>query len=261
MNLLQLPLPDNCEQDFPIVQYADDTLLIMEACLKQLFFLKAILNSFATSTGLRVNYNKSNMYPINVNPEKMEILSRTLNCQIGATPFTYLGLPLIQRIEKRLSCSSNFLSQARRLELVNSVFSALPTLFMCTLKIPKSIIKQIDIYRKHCLWRGNDTSSKKSPLVAWSTITQRKVSGGLGVLRLETQNDALLLKFFHKFFNSYDLPWVNIIWNKYYTPGGLPGHRRIGSFWWKSMLKLLHNFKGLTHPIIGNGRSILFWED
>jgi hypothetical protein len=184
MNLLQLPLPDNCEQDFPIVQYADDTLLIMEACPKQLFFLKAILNSFATSTGFRVNYNKSNMYPINVNPEKMEILSRTLNCQIGAMSFTYLGLPLglskpriqqflplIQRIEKRLSCSSNFLSQAGRLELVNSVFSALPTFFMCTLKIPKSIIKQIDIYRKHCLWRGNDTSSKKPPLVAWSTIT------------------------------------------------------------------------------------------
>jgi hypothetical protein len=94
LNLLQLPLLDSCEQDFPIVQYADDTLLIMEACPKQLFFLKAILNSFATSTGLRVNYNKSSMYPINVNPRKMEILSRTLNCQTGAMPFTYLRLPL-----------------------------------------------------------------------------------------------------------------------------------------------------------------------
>jgi hypothetical protein len=274
MNLLQLPLLDSCEQDFPIVQYADDTLLIMKACPKQLFFLKAILNSFATSTGLRVKYNKSNMYPINVNPGKMEILSRTLNCQAGAMPFTYLRLPLglskpklqqflplIQRIENRLSCTSNFLSQAGRLELVNSVFSALPTFFMCTLKIPSSIIKQIDIYRKHCLWRGNGTSSKKPPLVAWSTITKQKVSGGLGVIRLETQNDALPLKFFHKFFNSHHLPWVNIIWNSYYTSGRLPGHRRIGSFWWKSMLKLLHNFKGLAYPIISNGRSILFWKD
>jgi hypothetical protein len=27
------------------------------------------------------------------------------------------------------------------------------------------------------------------------------------------------------------------------------------------MLKLLHNFKGLAHPIIGNGKSIMFWED
>jgi hypothetical protein len=180
-------------------------------------------------------------------------------------PFTYLGLPLglakprnqhflplIQRIEKRLSCSSNFLSQAGRLELVNSVFSALPTFFMCTLKIPKTIIKQIDIFRKHCLWRGNDISSKKSPLVAWVSVTQRKVNGGLGVLRLET------LKFLHKFFNSYDLPWVNLIWNNYYLSRGLPCHRNIGSFWWKSMIKLLSNFKGLAHLVIGNGRSISF---
>jgi retron-type reverse transcriptase len=75
LNLLKLPLPAIGDQDFSIVQYADDTLLILQACPKQLFFLKAILNSFATSTGLKVNYNKSNMYPINVPPEKMEILS------------------------------------------------------------------------------------------------------------------------------------------------------------------------------------------
>jgi hypothetical protein len=93
-NLLQLPLTENCGQDFPIVQYVDGTLLIMEACPKQLFFLKAVLNSYATSTGLRVNYNKSSMYPINVCPERMEILSRTFNCQTGSMPFTYLGLPL-----------------------------------------------------------------------------------------------------------------------------------------------------------------------
>jgi hypothetical protein len=271
---LKLPLPAIGDQDFPIVQYADDTLLILEACPKQLFFLKAILNSFATSTGLKVNYNKSNMYPINLPPEKMEILSRTLNCQIGEMPFTYLGLPLglakprkqhflplIQRIEKRLSCSSNFLSQAGRLVLVNSVFSALPTFFMCTLKIPKTIIKQIDIFRRNCLWRRNDLSSKKPPLISWVSVTQRKVNGGLGVLHLETQNEALLIKFLHKFFNNNDLPWVNLIWNNYYLSRGLPGHRNIGSFWWKSMIKLLPNFKGLTHPVIGNGKSISFWDD
>jgi hypothetical protein len=273
-NLLKLPLPDIGDQDFPIVQYADDTLLILEACPKQLFFLKAILNSFASSTVLKINYNKSNMYSINVPSEKMEILSRTLNCQIGEMPFTYLGLPLglakprkehfmplIQRIEKRLSCSSNFLSQAGRLELVNSVFSALPMFFMCTLKIPKTIIKQIDMFKKHCPWRGNDISSKKPPLIAWNFVTQRKVNGGLGVLRLETQNEALLIKFLHKFFNNSDLPWVHLVWNKYYLSRGLPGHRDIGSFWWKSMIKLLPNFKELALPVIGNGRSISLWED
>jgi hypothetical protein len=50
-NWVMLPLTENCGQDFPIVQYADDTLLIMEACPRQLFFLKVVLNSYATSTG------------------------------------------------------------------------------------------------------------------------------------------------------------------------------------------------------------------
>lgn len=92
--LLRLPIQQWCGQDFLIVQYWDDTILIMEACQKQLFFLKAILNSFAVSIGLKVNYHKSNIYPVNVSALKIEVLSKSLECSIGTFPFTYLGLPM-----------------------------------------------------------------------------------------------------------------------------------------------------------------------
>ena len=92
--ILWLPLPSNCGPDFPIIQYANDTILIMEACPRQLFFLKVMLNSFAESTRLHVNYHKSNLYPINVMDQKMEILANTFHCKIGSMSFTYLGLPL-----------------------------------------------------------------------------------------------------------------------------------------------------------------------
>jgi hypothetical protein len=69
--LLRLPIPVGYTQDFPIVQYVDDTLLIMTACPQQLFALKAILNSFATSIGLKVNYAKSSMIPINVSAKRL----------------------------------------------------------------------------------------------------------------------------------------------------------------------------------------------
>jgi hypothetical protein len=62
---LTAPIPQPSE-DFPIVQYADDTLLIMQADARQLLFLKSLLNSFADSTGLKVNYRKSQILPINV---------------------------------------------------------------------------------------------------------------------------------------------------------------------------------------------------
>jgi hypothetical protein len=88
-----------------------------------------------------------------------------------------------------------------------------------------------------------------------------KKQRGLGVVRLETHNKALLLKYLHKFFNNYDLPWVNLIWNNYYRSDRLPSCSRIGSFWWRSLLSLVQNFKGLAAPIIGNGKTILFWDD
>jgi hypothetical protein len=69
MNLLKAPLPQ-AHNDFPIVQYADDTLMIMEADSNQLLCLKALLNTFAESTGLHVNYSKSLTVPINVSEER-----------------------------------------------------------------------------------------------------------------------------------------------------------------------------------------------
>lgn len=68
--LLNFPIPLLHTQDFPIVQYADDTLVIMEACPTQLQILKGILDSFAKSTGLKVNYSKSMMVPINVGDDR-----------------------------------------------------------------------------------------------------------------------------------------------------------------------------------------------
>jgi hypothetical protein len=68
--ILSLPLPERCGSNFPIVQYADDTLLILEDCPRQLLALKAILNTFVESTRLKVNYQKSSIYPINVETEK-----------------------------------------------------------------------------------------------------------------------------------------------------------------------------------------------
>jgi hypothetical protein len=47
--------------------------------------------------------------------------------------------------------------------MTNVVFSALPTFFMCSLALTEDVIKQIDKYRKHCLWRGSDINAKKPP--------------------------------------------------------------------------------------------------
>jgi hypothetical protein len=68
------------------------------------------------------------------------------------------------------------------------------------------------------------------------------MQGGLGVLGIHTHNQALLMKFLHKFFNKDNTPCVNIIWETHYQDS-LPGEKMVGSFWWKTILKLLTTFK------------------
>jgi hypothetical protein len=219
MCLLRLPLNVGYSTDFPIIQYVGDTLLIMEACSHQLLVLKALLNTFVNSTGLKVNYSKSSMVPVNLSHEQLVQLAATFNCV--SLPFTYLGLPLsnskptikeclslVHRVERRLLSTSMFLTQGGKLLMVNSVLSSLPTFYMCTIKVPVDILNQIDKYRRYCLWRGGDVNDKKPPMAAWKLVCRPKKRGGLGVIRLRSQNEALLMKKLDKFFAKVDLPWV-----------------------------------------------------
>jgi hypothetical protein len=105
MNLLNLHLHERCGQDFPIVQYVDDTLLIMEACPRQLFFLKEIVHTFVESTGLRVNYNKSSIYPINVSDKKWRFYQELSTIKLVQCPsHTLVCLKEFQSPEYKTLC-------------------------------------------------------------------------------------------------------------------------------------------------------------
>lgn len=91
---LTLPLPIRSDLDFPILRYTDDTLIFMNGVVSELTHLKELLNKFGESTGLKVNYEKSFMVPINVGDHKLDELATCFGCAKGTLPFTYLGLPL-----------------------------------------------------------------------------------------------------------------------------------------------------------------------
>jgi hypothetical protein len=170
-------------------------------------------------------------------------------------------LPLVSKCERRLASFSTFLSQAGRLKMTNVVLSSLPTFYLCTFKLQETVIKQIDKFRKHCLWRGSDLNTKTPPKAAWDLVCLPKNEGGLGVIRLQTHNEPLVLKNLHKFYNKQDIPWVHLIWEKYYRSGKLPNHTMKGSFWWRDNLRLLNLYKGLARVIVGAGNTCSLWLD
>jgi hypothetical protein len=126
-------------------------------------------------------------------------------------------LPIINKIERRMVCLNQLLGYHGRLLLVNSVLSALPTFYLCSQKIPIKVLEQVDKYRKHCLWDKGDVNRKGDCLVAWKKATRPRDQGGLGILYFRAQNNALLCKFLHKFYNKASFPWVQLTWNALYS--------------------------------------------
>ena len=98
-------------------------------------------------------------------------------------------------------------------------------------------------------------------LVAWETVQKPKDQGGLGVINLRLQNDALLLKQLHTFYNQMEVPWVQLVWFKYYQNKVPYTAREMGSFWWKDVLRLHNLYRSIAHCTMGNGASVCFWED
>jgi len=92
-------------------------------------------------------------------------------------------------------------------------------------------------------------------------VQQPKDKGGLGVLNLRLQNDALLLKQLHKFYNRENIPWVQLIWNKYYSTKVPHAAATVGSFWWRDVLKLCTLYRGIASCKIGDGSSVTFFND
>jgi hypothetical protein len=123
------------------------------------------------------------------------------------------------------------------------------------------MIDNIDRARKQCLWRGNDPEKKGGNLVAWEIVQQPKDKGGLGVLNLRLQNDALLLKQSNKFYNKVDTPWVQLVWSKYYESKVPHAAREMGFFGWKDILRLNTIYRGIATCTVGNGSTVCFWDD
>jgi hypothetical protein len=141
------------------------------------------------------------------------------------------------------------------------MLSSLPIFYFCSIKLSIDILNQVDKYMRYCLLRGSDINVKKSPLAAWKLVTRPKSKGGLGVIRLRAHNDTLLMKHLHNFFSENDLPWVKLIWEKYYIKGKLARHIMKGSFWWRGMLKLLDIFKGIAKANFRTRDAILLWSN
>ena len=129
--------------------------------------------------------------------------------------------------------------------VINSLLTSIALYSMCSLQIPNKILEHIQKIRRHCLWDKKTEHGKTcNSLAAWDRVCRPKKKGGLGVLNLKIQNEALLLKFQDTFYNKVDTPWVTLLWNSYYTEKVPHAMDPCGSFWWRDVFKLNYIYRG-----------------
>lgn len=63
---------------------------------------------------------------------------------------------------------------------------------MQAFRLPVGVVKHIDKMRRNFLWKGNETCKGINCLVNWERVCMMKIDGGLGIIDLQCQNDALL---------------------------------------------------------------------
>lgn len=75
-----------------ILQYADDTVLMLE--YDEIYFLnlKFLLYCFEWMSGLRINYHKSEVIVLGGSAEEAIRVANIFNCKLASLPMTYLGI-------------------------------------------------------------------------------------------------------------------------------------------------------------------------
>lgn len=76
------------------LQYANDTLLFLEKNMKIARNLKWLLTCFEHMSGMRINFHKCYLVPINVYSDDVNHFAQDFGCKIGVSPLKYLGVPL-----------------------------------------------------------------------------------------------------------------------------------------------------------------------
>jgi hypothetical protein len=70
---------------YPVL-YADDTLIVFRGDINGVTVLKTILDSFASMTGLHINYAKSTVVPIHMDEQSIQACVQILGCRSEGFP-------------------------------------------------------------------------------------------------------------------------------------------------------------------------------
>ena len=142
-------VPEYVPKGVAILQYTDDTIICLQDTQDNARNMKLLLYLYENMSGLKINFNKSEIIMISKDDQKSVQYSNTFNCAVGTWPIKFLGvpvsssritvadwLPLDEKMLKRLDgWKGRALSMGGCLTLLNSSLSSIPTYSMSMLNL------------------------------------------------------------------------------------------------------------------------------
>ncbi|GJY92618.1 RNA-directed DNA polymerase, eukaryota, reverse transcriptase zinc-binding domain protein [Tanacetum coccineum] len=256
------------------LSFADDLVVLCHGDEVYVNVIKDALLEFSNCSGLKPNMEKSVVFFGSVKEITKQKIIEILPFKVGKLPVRYLGIPLLakklsikdcnQLVEKVKSkiqdWKNRFLSYAGKLQLIAAVLSTMQTYWAAVLKIPKTVVKEIDSILKKFLW-GNGVKGRSK--VSWNDVCKSKKEGGLGIKNLGDWNEVLLSKHIWKIFDNKEglwVKWVNLVKLKgksFWVIEEEPGD----SDTWKALLDLRNKIRPYIIHKVGNGKRISMWND
>jgi hypothetical protein len=165
------------------LQYADDTLLFLKHDNSSAGILKWTMVCFEQLSGLKINYNKSDLVPMNLDEDETMGYAKIFYCKVGSFPFKYLGAPLhyeklrrediqpvMDKVLNRIpGWNGRLLSYGARLVLLRAFLASIPIYLMSLIRFPKWVIGSINSHMANFFW--DDTKDKyKYHISNWHSL-------------------------------------------------------------------------------------------
>ena len=146
--------------------------------------------------------------------------------RLGVLPVRYLGvplvtrrltdqdcLPLVEKISFRINhWSTQFLSYAGRLQLIQSVVYSIQNFWCRQFLLPKSVLKKLNQLCSSFFWKGT-SGSGKGARVKWQDVCYPKAEGGLGLKDILSWNQACMIQHLWSIFTRSGSIWIAWIYD------------------------------------------------
>nr|XP_051211161.1 uncharacterized protein LOC127328612 [Lolium perenne] len=257
------------------LQYADDTMIMFEGSDRDIQNTKFLLLCFEAMSGLKINFDKSEVVVLGYPPEAQQRIADNLNCRLAIFPVSYLGVPvrdsrilirdlapLVGRVRaKAKPWRGRFTSKGSKTVLIDSCLSSLPMYIMGLYLLPEGVHAAFDKELSRFFWQDR-TGRQKYHMVKWADVCAPKDLGGIGIISSRHMNVALILKWVWRILSDDGGLWLKLIKAKYLRGRPLLAcDRREGSQFWRALQDVKHEVRAGLSFSIGDGRGTMFWLD